>query len=245
MASFRDYLSGKIAITKANLSKAVSTLSSVANKRLKRMESKGWRYTKSNPDDEGDGYVAGYKKFGAKGKDSVELQNELKRLTNFLHDDASTITGYRKEAAEARVAVEEYYQYSQRREQAKIGHTRAEIESLERDMKRENVRAKNAGRVASYENYASPWDWQETLVKGLELYNYLVSHKMYIPTKNDSNQARDVCDSIVNRAEREGWSFREMVEFAAEQLTSDYKHSIRNEQDGDDYGTSALIFGSN
>ena len=87
--------SSKIGKMKRNeLSKIVSNLSAVANKRLKRMQNKGILYSTQL---HGDGeYISGVKKFGAKDKTLGQLRSEYKRLSGFLQSKVSTLTG-RKE----------------------------------------------------------------------------------------------------------------------------------------------------
>lgn len=94
---WRDLIqdSSEIGKMKRNeLSKIVSNLSAVANKRLKRMQSKGILYS-TQLYGEGD-YISGVKKFGAKDKTLGQLRSEYKRLKGFLESKVSTLTG-RKE----------------------------------------------------------------------------------------------------------------------------------------------------
>lgn len=79
-------------VTKSDLSKVVSKLSSVANKRLRRMDEKGIKYSGYSGADE----ISGVKKFGALGKSLGQLRAEYKRLVGFLESPISSLTG-RKE----------------------------------------------------------------------------------------------------------------------------------------------------
>lgn len=75
-----------------DLAKIVSKLSSAANKRLRRMEASGIKYSGYSGSDE----ISGVKKFGAKGKTLGELRAEYKRVSGFLESPISSLTG-RKE----------------------------------------------------------------------------------------------------------------------------------------------------
>lgn len=75
---------------RATLSKAVSRLSSAANKRLRRFESKGI---------ESPAVLSARKsggKFGARGKNLNQLRSEFIRVRNFLRMKTATQKGYRK-----------------------------------------------------------------------------------------------------------------------------------------------------
>ena len=84
MASYKDYLKGNIPITDENISRAVSSMSAAANKRLKRMQEQGWTYVKADSERSETDSIAGHKKFGARGKTKQELYSEYKRLKDFF-----------------------------------------------------------------------------------------------------------------------------------------------------------------
>lgn len=77
-------------LTRAELSKVVSRLSSTANKRLKNLESKEIRSPAYR------GAVKSGGKFGARGKNINELRSEYMRVRGFLKAKTSTIKGYQK-----------------------------------------------------------------------------------------------------------------------------------------------------
>ena len=83
---FKDYMPDKD--VKENR-KRISTLVSLANKRLRRLEKAGLTtspaYQKWVDD--------GAKNFSVKGKDHNELQKELSRLKNFVESETSTVRG--------------------------------------------------------------------------------------------------------------------------------------------------------
>lgn len=75
------------------LAPIISRLSSVANKRLRRMRDSGVSYSYQSGEDT----ISGVKKFGAKDKTLGQLRAEYKRLQGFLESPVSTISG-RKES---------------------------------------------------------------------------------------------------------------------------------------------------
>lgn len=79
-------------LTQKELSKIVSELSSVANKRLKYFESRGIQYYADYAPDT----ISGVRKFAAKGKTLGGLRAEYKRVSAFLQSPISTMSG-RKE----------------------------------------------------------------------------------------------------------------------------------------------------
>lgn len=78
---------------RSELSKIVSKLSAVANKRLKRMQDAGITYGGNTAPDA----ISGVRKFGAKGKTLGQLRSEYKRLSGFLESPLSSLSA-RKEA---------------------------------------------------------------------------------------------------------------------------------------------------
>lgn len=80
-------------MTRQELSRAVSALSSTANKRLQRLES--IESGKLSP-----AYQAqvktGATRFTAKGKNINQLRNEFKNVTGFLNRKTSTVSGFRE-----------------------------------------------------------------------------------------------------------------------------------------------------
>ena len=78
------------AMTRSELSKVVSRLSSTANKRMKRLEGKDIQSPAYR------GAVSSGGKFGSKGKTLNELRSEYMRVTGFLKSKTSTVKGYRQ-----------------------------------------------------------------------------------------------------------------------------------------------------
>ena len=81
-----DFLS----MNRRELSKVVSTLSSAANKRVRRMEQQEIESPAYLKMKESGGY------FGSKGKDLNELRAEYMRVSGFLRAKTSSLSGYKK-----------------------------------------------------------------------------------------------------------------------------------------------------
>ena len=105
-----------------SLRKIVSTLSSVANKRLRRMEEKGIKYSSERGADT----IAGKRKFSSKDKKLGQLRSEFTRVVSFLQDKMSTLSGRVKEYKQHREKIsgrkytvkearEEYYSEENKR----------------------------------------------------------------------------------------------------------------------------------
>lgn len=77
------------------LSRVVSRMSAVANKRLKRLEKAGFKRG-SESGNINEGVISGTKKFVAKDKGLNQLRNEYSRVRRFLEGTTSTVTGMRK-----------------------------------------------------------------------------------------------------------------------------------------------------
>ena len=83
-------------MSRAELSRVVSRLSSAANKRMKRIEEKGYKHNPAYKSAEKSGG-----KFGAKGKTLNQLRSEYMRVTRFLQAKTSTVKGYKQVQIEA------------------------------------------------------------------------------------------------------------------------------------------------
>ena len=82
-------------LTYKELREATSTLSSVANKRVQRLENAGFKNSIAYAN-----YSQGKnggERFGIKNKNRQEVEIEYRRLRNFLNSKSSTITGARAE----------------------------------------------------------------------------------------------------------------------------------------------------
>ena len=108
MASYKDYLYGKEKITAKNIRKAVNTIASAANKRLRRISSAGYDYQgmESTPY-HGEDSIAGVRRFSTKGKSEEELYSEFKRAKSFMESELSSISGMKKVAKDAQIALDD------------------------------------------------------------------------------------------------------------------------------------------
>lgn len=73
---------------RSNLAKEISKLASAANKRLKRLESNNYTNLQVYKN-----VIETGGKFSVKGKNIDQLENELKRIQNFMNAQTSTIKG--------------------------------------------------------------------------------------------------------------------------------------------------------
>lgn len=236
MASYKDYLNGKIHVTIENISKAVSSMASAANKRLKRQEEQGWKYAGDVSErSEGTNTIAGYEKFGAKGKSKQQLFSEFKRLKRFFESGFSSVTEVRQQARKFKVRESELYEYVQMQEaknqyekdvEQKIEYktkprTKREEKDLKQALKAEKARKKRSGEEFNEDdNYSMEWyrDWLD----GLSLYNYLIDKRMYIPSSRDSDQMRYICETIIaNRNMYEGYDTEELAQMAVDMYNSE------------------------
>ena len=90
-------------LTKPQLREAVSRLSSAANKRLIRVSKDDIVSPAQIEAVESGG------KFGTRGKSEIELQVEFRRVSNFLRDKTSTVTGARQLEEEVRDELKRRY----------------------------------------------------------------------------------------------------------------------------------------
>lgn len=90
-------------LSKSQLREAVSRLASAANKRLKRLQQTGVTSPASLEVSESGG------KFGTRGKSEIELQVEFRRVSNFLRNKTSTVTGARQLENETREELANRY----------------------------------------------------------------------------------------------------------------------------------------
>lgn len=90
-------------LSKPQLREAVSRLASAANKRLKRVSKDDIVSPAQIEAVESGG------KFSTKGKNEIELQVEFRRVSNFLRDKTSTVTGARELEQEVREELKRRY----------------------------------------------------------------------------------------------------------------------------------------
>ena len=227
MASYKDYLTGKIRITKQNISRAVSSMAAAANKRLKRIAQKGWTYAKADSErSESPDVIAGHKKFGAKGKSEQELNTELKRLQDFFESGMSSVTEVRTQAKEYNIRESELFDFVQMKE-AKAQYekdsaqyveyektwSKKDQERFEQAAKAEQTRSDRRGKDTTFhEGWDDEEEWYRDFSEGVRFYNRLVEEKYYRPQRGESDTARDIAQVVVVEAREHNWTFDNMVE---------------------------------
>ena len=214
--SYKDFLSGAVEVTAENISKAVSWLSAAANKRLKRIEKKGWNYTQADAYGEtGPDVIAGHRKFSAKGKTKEQLFSEFKRLKSFFESQTSSVSGVRKQAKEYNIEASKLRDYIQIRDESKkklaesersessewIEYepplNKKERKDFEQARKAEKTRAERTGDDSSEYDYTqSEREWYNEWIGGLNLYNRMIESGYYKPAQHDSDMMRNICSEV-------------------------------------------------
>lgn len=214
----KQILSGAVKTGKDNLSKVVSTLAAAANKRLKRIQAKGWEYAGVSEQSENTNEnIAGVKKFGARGKNQIELQEEYQRLINFYQSGVSSVSEVRKVARQYEIkesqlaqamALEREYKENDakqesyyRRENEYVEYeeplSRKERKDYKQLQKAERTRAKRRDEESIGDESLSEREWLEQTMKSLRVYNKLVETGAYLPQQYDSDNVRDMVTKYV------------------------------------------------
>lgn len=228
---YKQYLYGFIPINDNTISRAVSIMAAVANKRLKRLESKGWRYAEADAPESSES-IAGHRKFGAKGKTKQQLYSEFKRLKSFLTSQTSTITGAKKQAKEFKVRAEELYNFTQISEAKKqyekeLGHVEYQYEKPLTEKEQKNfdqmqkviakLKDRNENRIKMFdERGISKRDFMNDFMDGVYLYNRLIEEGYYKPTKarDESDKVFIACQKIAIARRVFGWSVEQCFSVA-------------------------------
>jgi hypothetical protein len=230
LMGYKQYLYGFVPINDSTISRAVSTMAAVANKRLKRLESKGWRYAEADAPESSES-IAGHRKFGAKGKTKQQLYSEFKRLKSFLTSQTSTITGARKQAKEFKVRAEELYNFTQISEAKKqyekeLGHVDYQSEKPLTEKERKNfeqmqkvinkLKDRNDNIKTFDERGISKRDFMDDFMDGVYLYNRLIEEGAYKPTKarDESDKVFIACQKIAIARRTLGWSVEQCYSVA-------------------------------
>lgn len=251
MSSYKDYLNGNIPITDENISRAVSSMSAAANKRLKRMEEQGWTYVKADSERSETDSIAGHKKFGARGKNKQELYSEYKRLKDFFESGMSSVTEVRRQAKEFNIEAAQLKDYMQMKEaqtqyekdseqfvEYERPMTRKELKDLEQALKAEATRAERLGEEFSKDENMNR-EWYQEWLDGLHLYNYLIETGRYKPSRRDSDQVRELCNIVV--ASHKDWDKETMANWVLE--TDARSRDARRRYRG--RSTSDFVYGNN
>lgn len=208
MASYQDYLSGKIKITKENISKAVSSIAGAFNKRLKRIAQAGFEYQgEENPPYYGEDSIAGVKKFGAKGKDTEQLYAEFKRMKSFYSSEVSSLTGMRKFAREVGIEVERIKQYRQLKAEEERKQSPFEYVSYDGESQPESEAYSERSEQSENEEDSERSERQSKseepefdfygIFRGRHLYNYMLRNYGMKFTKWDSDRVLLAAEVIV------------------------------------------------
>ena len=169
MGSYRDWLliENPNELSESDLRKAVSSMSSVANKRLKRMENRNIFFG----DDKGGETLSGVRKFSVRGKTLSEVKREFKRVKNFLDNPQSSITGMWKTLKEVKQKWGRTPTKRMKKDYTKMKKQKEKLgDSLETN-------------ITKYEELKK---WRDTW----KYYNKLISDGVWAPTQYDSNQVR-------------------------------------------------------
>ena len=210
MASYKDYLSGNIEITPDNISKAVSSIASAFNKRLRRIEASGNEYQGEESEPYyGSDSIAGVKKFGAKGKTTEELYAEYKRMKEFSRSEVSSISGMRRFATDVGIELDRIREY--KRLEGRNKHKKSTFEYVDYDVPEDSERSE-------YESESEPELDNEVefdfygMFRGQHLYNYMRrNYGINISSKYDSDTVLHAAEAIT----AEWWGVLTMDEMAA------------------------------
>lgn len=231
MANYRDWMliENPNELDEKELRKAIRSMGSVANKRLKRMEGRGINFGESTEE----GTTAGVKRFGVAGKNLQELKNEFKRVRNFLQDPQSSLSGMAR-------ALREFKQ--------KLKEMRKEANKSKKLNKRER---KEYGKMQKQKDASEPpekkwlnrWEELRAWRDVWKYYNRLVSEGYYAPSEYDSKQTRDIVYSTVYEQYTEILSDEKTFERIKEKIAGDYEERKSEDIDSepDDISTSSLI----
>lgn len=261
MASYKDYLNGKINVTAENLSKAVSSMAAAANKRLKRIEQQGWTYAKADSTESKEKTtIAGHEKFGAKGKTIQQLKTEFKRLQDFFKSGVSSVSEVRKQAKAYKVRESELRDYIQMKEKQekpkdpdqyvryKKTWSKKDKERFEQAKRAEETRSKRRGVDTTYkEGWDTPEDWYQNWIEGLRFYNRLVEEKIYKPMIGESDTARWIAETVAAESRYDSdMTFDDMVarfnELMNEHTTKKWEERVKDKAY---YSTSDFFYGRN
>lgn len=209
MASYKDYLSGKIKITSDNISKAVSTIASAFNKRLRRIEASGNEYQGEESEPYyGSDSIAGVKKFGAKGKSTEELYAEYKRMKEFSRSEVSSISGMRRFATDVGIELDRIREY--KRLEGRNKHKKSTFEYVDYDVPEDSERSEYESEEPELDTEVE-FDFYG-MFRGQHLYNYMRrNYGINISSKYDSNTVLHAAEAIT----AEWWGVLTMDEMAA------------------------------
>lgn len=224
MASYKDWfnIENPNLLNERSLRKAISSMGSAANKRLRRMEEKGINFG----EDEGPNTSAGVKRFSVRGKSLDELKREFRRVRNFLSDPQSSLTGMWKALKEVK---------------RKWG--KQPTKKMRKDFFKMEKQKKKLGKAMEYRltKYDELRRWRETW----KYYNRLINEGIWAPTEQDSNQIREIVYTQVSNSDIDSINENEIWKNILNKMKNDYEQAqiaLQNEEEEDDtISTSSLL----
>lgn len=222
MASYKDWfnIENPNLLNERSLRKAISSMGSAANKRLRRMEEKGINFG----EDKGPNTSAGVKRFSVRGKSLDELKREFRRVRNFLSDSQSSLSGMWKALKEVK---------------RKWGRTptkkmRKDFSKMEKQKKK--LRKAMEDRLTKYDELRR---WRETW----KYYNKLIDEGIWVPTEQDSNQIREIIYTQVSNSDIDNIDENEIWTNILQKMKNDYEQAqtALQKEEGDTISTSSLL----
>lgn len=234
MASYRDYLTieNPNELDERGLRKAVSTMASVANKRLQRLEKNKIYYGHIS----GEGTISGVKKYGVRGKTYDEVKREFKRVRGYLLDEQSSFNQMYKTYSKFKRRVIKGYR--ERKGEELTGKDKKDYRKMRKQKASARmIKEKQLTKAEELQAWRKVWDF----------YNDAVENGEYTPSKYDSTQVRDYVLGVVQlniiEDEKNQLTDDEIYQKLVNYITSNYenKQGERQEKTEKDVSTSSLI----
>lgn len=252
---------------RSELSKAVSTLSAVANKRLKRFEAADIQYG----DSIGTDTISGVKKFGSKGKTLEELRHEYSRVTQFLDSERSTMSGAKEQVSRFKKRAEQYHEKTPYEDTKSYVESNQDIDKIAREhihdyskptmaeefdelygndeeaewKKRERQQGKWAEHDSNKYSKAAVTNSEVSAFMDMwRMYNYIIKlgseSKVQVATIG-YGRAQDITYEFVKRF-RYTHSIDEIMDMMSEFLENEYVSAQKNKESAKkDMGTEVLL----
>ena len=220
MASYKDWMliDNPNELDEQQIKQAIKSMSNAANKRLKRMESRGINFGNYSGEDT----TSGVKRFGIKGKNLKELKNEFKRVRNFLNDPQSSLTGMKQAFREFKKEIAKGVTRKKAKRLTKA--ERKEYEKMQKQKKTSDI-SKDSG-LTQWEELQQ---WRETWT----YYNRLVEDGHYRPSEYDSKQVRDSIMAVIKYKNEYNLSYDETWKRVVEETRVIYENKQSNNDDSD------------
>ena len=182
MASFRDWLHIERPndLTDEDIREAVKSMGRVANKRLKRLESRDLMFDEEGP--VGREFTAGVKRFSVRGKDRKALNREFNRVLNFLKSKRSTITG----------------QWEMYRESRQFEHRHRMTKQERKNYEKMKKQKESGGKDRTPYKRTTKWEELKNWNRTFSIYRKLSEEfEMGSGTMYDSGQTQDRIDYLI------------------------------------------------